>query len=123
MMDIKNHLIRHVHVPHKLIFKNQIYEITKIDNKFTIKGFTVKTVNRKIDKITINNPHPNANPRSGDFCIPNSLRDHELNSDTIKMIENMLCIFNLDDCYFTPWDEIQYRKQEVLGAWQRKLKT
>jgi len=119
-MEIKDHRIRRVHVPHKLIFRNQLHEIIDLNKKFVIKEFIVKTVDNKIDKVILNNPHPNAEPRTGSFCIPNSLREHDLNQNTIKMIESMLCCFNLDDCYFTPWDEIKYRKQEVLGAWKRK---
>ena len=120
-MEIKKHVVRKVHVPHKLIFKNQIYEITQLAKKFVIKEFSIKTVNGKIDQVTINCPHPNANPRTGDFCIPHSLRKHDLSKNTVTMIENMLCCFNLDDCYFTPWDEIQYEKQEVIGAWKKRL--
>jgi len=119
-MKIKNHSIMEVYVPKKLIFKNEIYEILNISPKFIINGYKVKTVNGKIDIVTLPCPHPNANPRTGEFCIPSNLRDLDLNKNTIKMIESMLSCFNLDDCYFTPWDEIEYRKQEVIGAWQRR---
>jgi len=119
-MVIKNHSIMEVYVPNKLIFKNEIHEILNLDSKFIIGGYKVKTVDGKIDMITLSCPHPNANPRTGEFCIPSNLRKLDLNSNTIKMIENMLCCFNLDDCYFTPWDEIEYRKQEVIGAWQKQ---
>lgn len=121
-MEIKNHTVREVYVPYKLIFKNQIYEITDLDPKFVISEFVIKTVNDKIDQITIKNPHPNAHPRTGDFCIPHNLRQYEVNKNTIEMIENILCCFNLDDCYFTPWDEIKYKKQEVIGTWKRTIK-
>lgn len=121
-MNIVNHIVREVYVPHKLLYRNQIHEIIDIDPKFVISGFVIKTVNDKIDQVLLKNPHPNANPKTGDFCIPSSLREHELSKNTIKMIENMLCCFNLDDCYFTPWDEIKYQKQEVIGAWKRNIK-
>ena len=119
-MKIEDHLIREVCGPYKLIFKNEIYEIINIDRKFIIKGFKIKTVDKKIDMVILKDPHPNANPRTGEFCIPESLRELPLNDSTLKMIKVMLCCFNLDDCYFTPWDEIEYRKQEVIGAWKRK---
>lgn len=119
-MIIKDYLIREAHTPFKLIYKNQIHEITSIDRKFVIKGYTIKTVNDKIDTVTIKNPHPNANPRTGEFCIPNSLRKLKLDENTLNMINLMLCCFNLDDCYFTPWDEIKYKKQEVLGLWKTR---
>jgi len=119
-MEIKNHIVRQVNVPSKLIFRNEIYEILNLDRKFVIKGYEIKTVDNKIDTVTLKNPHPNANPRSGEFCIPNTLRKHKITDNTINMIDSMICCFNLDDCYFTPWDEIEYKKQEVIGTWKRK---
>ena len=121
-MEIETQTIRELQTPYKMIYKNEIYELLKFDRKFVIKGFKVKTVNGKIDSVYINSPHPNAKPRTGEFCIPHKLRQLELNENTLTMIKSMLCCFNLDDCYFTPWSEIEYRKQEVNGAWQTKMK-
>jgi len=109
-MKIKNKRILDVNVPTKLIFKNQIHEITKLDKKFVIKGYEIKTVDNKIDIVTLNNSHPNANPETGEFCIPHNLREHVINSQTLNFINVMLCCFNLDDCYFTPWNEIEYER-------------
>lgn len=119
-MDIRNKKFREIHIPYKLIYKNQIYEIVKLDHKFIIEGFIIKTVDNKIDMIFINNPHPNANPKTGEFCIPHNLRSLEITENSLMMIRTILSCFNLDDCYFTPWDEIEYKRQEVAGAWTRK---
>jgi hypothetical protein len=118
-MEILNHEIAKFIIPKKLIFKNELYRITKIANKFEISNYIVKTVNGLIDMVILNNPHPNAMPSSGEFCIPHSLRKNKLNENSNSMIISMLSCFNLDDCYFTPWDEIQYKKQEVIGAWKK----
>jgi len=120
MMELKENLIKEVLTPCKLIFGNRIFELTKIDKKFIIKNYIIKTVDEKIDSIFIKNPHPNAKPRTGEFCIPNSLRKLDFNKNTLQMIRLMLCCFNLDDCYFTPWNEIEYRKQEVTVGWKIK---
>ena len=118
-MEILNHEITKFIIPRKLIFKNEIYQIKKLANKFEISGYVVKTVNGKIDMVILNNPHPNAIPKSGEFCIPSGLRKNTLSRKSNSMIISMLSCFNLDDCYFTPWDEIQYEKQEVLGTWTK----
>jgi hypothetical protein len=112
-MDIKDIFIPGIFVPNKLIFKNEIHKILDLEKKFVIRGYTIKIVDGKIDMVNIKNPHPNANPKTGEFCIPNGLRKHELDDKTKNIIEIMLCCFNLDDCYFTPWNEIKYEKQEV----------
>jgi hypothetical protein len=119
-MDIKNHEIKEYVKPRKLIFRNEIYDIIKLPMKFDIAGYVVKTVNGKIDMVILNNPHPNAIPSTGEFCIPQNLRKYELTSNSKNMITSMLLCFNLDDCYFTPWDEIEYKKQEVTGTWKKK---
>ena len=119
-MEILNHEITKFIMPRKLIFKNELYKITKLAPKFEISNYIVKTVNSNIDMIILNNPHPNASPRTGEFCIPNTLRKSKLTENSNSMIISMLTCFNLDDCYFTPWDEIQYEKQEVLGTWKKK---
>jgi len=113
-MKIKDHLIRGLFIPSKLIFENNLYMITKLPMKFYIKDYIIKTVNDNIDMVIIKVPHPNANPKSGSFCIPHKLRSEKLSEGTKIIIQNMLCCFNLNDCYFTPWDEIEYKKQEVL---------
>jgi len=118
-MEIVNHVITKFIKPRKLIFKNELYKITRLAPKFEISSYMVKTINGNIDMIFLNVPHPNAIPKTGEFCIANSLRKNKLNENSNSMIISMLSCFNLDDCYFTPWDEIQYEKQEVMGVWKR----
>ncbi len=109
-MEIQDIEVTALIMPRKLIYKNEIYKITKLKKKFEIRNYIVKTVNDKIDMVILNNPHPNAIPRTGEFCIPNNLRQHELTKESNSMIISMLSCFNLDNCYFTPWDEIKYEK-------------
>ncbi len=109
-MKIQNIEVIEFIMPRKLIYKNELYRITKLAKKFEIKNYIVKTVNDKIDMVILNNAHPNAIPRNGEFCIPNSLRQYKLTKESNSMIISMLSCFNLDDCYFTPWDEIKYER-------------
>jgi hypothetical protein len=108
-MKIQTKRIREIIVPTKLIFKKQYHEITNISRKFVIRDYKIKTVDDKIDTVTLNNPHPNADPQTGEFCIPHKIRELEVNEKSLNFIRVMLCSFNLDDCYFTPWDEIEYK--------------
>ena len=112
-MLVKNTFVPGVFVPYKLIFKNELYNIIDLEKKFIIRGYTIQTVDKQIDMVFIKNPHPNANPKTGEFCIPNSLREHTICTSSKNILELILCCFNLDDCYFTPWDEIKYKRQEV----------
>lgn len=100
--------------PKKIIFKHQIYEILDLPFKYIIKGYTIKLCDDKIEAIILNTQHPNADPQTNEFCIPNSLRKHKITKKSKAMINSILYCFNLDDCYFTPWNEITYEKQEVI---------
>jgi len=112
-MEMKRRKIEEVIVPTRLIYKNDFYKILDYKDSYIIKGYTVVLVNDNIDEIIIHNLHPNANPKTGEFCIPHSLREFPFNEETKKMIYSMLSCFNLDDCFFTPWNEIKYQRQEV----------
>ncbi len=98
--------------PKKIIFKNQLYEILELPFKYNIRGYTIKLCNDKIEAILLDTPHPNVNPQTGELCIPNILRTHKITKESKAMIYSILFCFNLDDCYFTPWNEITYQKQE-----------
>ena len=113
-MEIKNHKLIKVVIPSNLIFNGTVHKLTKVSKKFIIKGFTVKTVNGKIDSLFLNDPHPNADPRTGEFCIPHKLRQVNYNAKAVLTLLTILGTFNLDDCYFTPWTEIEYKRAEVI---------
>jgi hypothetical protein len=109
-MKIKSHEIKELYTPQRLIYNNTIFKITTFVDKFVIRGYTIQTVDGLIDTVYLDVPHPNAEPSTGEFCIPHELRQHTINKQTLEIIGSMLCCFNLDDCYFTPWDEINYKK-------------
>ena len=112
-MELKRIKIEEIIVPTRLIYKNDFYKILDYKDSYVTRGYTVVLVNEKIDEVVISNLHPNANPKTGEFCIPHSLREFPLNEETQKMIYSMLSCFNLDDCFFTPWNEIKYQRQEM----------
>jgi len=103
-------------VPKKIIFKEQLYEILELPFKYNIKGYTIKLCNDKIESILLDSPHPNVNPETRELCIPDSLRNHKITKESKSMIYSILYCFNLDDCYFTPWHEITYKKQEFING-------
>lgn len=101
-------------IPKKIIFKNKLYEILELPFKYIIKGYTIKLCNNNIESVLLDVPHPNVDPQTGELCIPNILRKHKITKESKAMIYSILYCFNLDDCYFTPWHEIRYQKQESI---------
>lgn len=108
MLDIHNFDI--ILTPNKIKFNNTLYNIIQLHKKYVIKGFKIKTFNKTIDELILNTIHPNCNPKTFKFCLPNEVRKLKLNNNSIEILKLIMCCFNLDDCYFTPWDEIKYKK-------------
>jgi hypothetical protein len=111
-MKIQETFFDRIIIPDKAIYRGEPYRMN-VESKFIIKGFKVKVINDKIFQIFIRGRHPNANPKTREFCLPNILRKLPLNEESLKFIHNQLGCFNLDDCYFMPWNEIELNQMEV----------
>jgi hypothetical protein len=112
-MNIEKIEIRRPIGPKKIVHNGDVYKIIKYPKKYFIRGYRLTLINGKIDNVHINGEHPNAQPGTGKFCIPNDLRKIDYNDNTRNLLETILSQYNLNNCYFTPWNEIHYRKQEV----------
>ena len=113
MINIQIHKIEIIITPSKIIFNNQLFKITKLPSYYIIKNYEIKTFDGLIENIVLNSQHPNANPENGELCIPDYLKKHKITKQSKFIIYNILNCYNLDDCYFTPWDEISYKKEEI----------
>ena len=112
-MELTKQFINRVFVPKKLIYQSKLYKITKLINtNYIVKGYTIELLDGKIFDVIIKNIHPNADPTTGEFCLPDLMYEKELTEERKLAIENMICTFNVDSCYFTPWGEIEYSEQE-----------
>jgi hypothetical protein len=112
-MESKTVKIRKPIAPQKIIHNGDIYQIIDYPYEYFIKGYKITLMDGRIDDVHINGKHPNAQPGTGEFCLPNELRKIPFNSKTKQFLETILSQYNLNNCYFTPWNEIQYQKQEV----------
>lgn len=107
-MKIKERMFHKIIVPERMIFNTKVHKITGIAPQYIIKEYIVKTVDKKIDTVCLKSSHPNCDPNTKQFCIPHMLRQYKFNKESQKMLEFILGTFNLDDCYFKPWNDIRY---------------
>jgi len=110
-MRTKKHKILKIIIPSKVKYQNEIYEIRFLAKELYIKGYEVSTIDNLIYSIKVNGTHPNANPQTNNFCFPKELASMNFNNKSKIIIENQINIFNLDDCYFRPWDKIKFDKR------------
>jgi len=99
---------RHVNIriiPRRMIYKRRIEPIRITNSNFILKGLTIYTFNNWIKEVTVHGLHPNASP-SGIYCLPQALQ-REYSEKVENAIIELVKIYNLDDCYFTPWQAIE----------------
>lgn len=112
--DIENVKVSAIIIPKKAIYKNKLYTIKNIPEKYIIYDYEILLVCNKISNIKISSQHPNADP-DGNFCVPDTILTKQLTEDNKKIIHSMLECFNLDSSYFTPYDIILSEKEYKNG--------
>jgi hypothetical protein len=100
--NFKKHESIKMLIPKTAISDGKINVIKRVDPRYLIKGYVVETLNGYIDNVFVSSPHPNCDPNTNKFCIPNILRKRKFDKQTAKIIEMILITYNLDNCYFKP---------------------
>jgi hypothetical protein len=99
-------------IPDKVIISRKIYEITRIDKSLHINGFKIYLdKDKNITEVIVNGKHPNADPRTNVLCLSEEVIGKPLEVVGIPMLYSFISLFNLDHCYFRPWDLFYIRKE------------
>ena len=142
---MKDFIIKDVKIiPERLILQNSLWKIFTIKEKYIIKEYRIILDNKnKLDKVfLINSKHPNCNPRTNEFCIPNGIKNNPIHFKEIcsnlitneirnfdcnyikkgepiqfeelcNILEKMFKTFNLDSCYFgLRAEDFKYRRYD-----------
>jgi hypothetical protein len=102
-------------IPNKLITSSRCNQIKITDDNYIIKEFEIHTNDKtnQIEMIKIlNGKHPNCDPFTNVFCIPECLKRDVFNDQTLNKIVNMLMIFNFESAYYRPWYVFDIIKNE-----------
>lgn len=107
---MKQYLITKKIVPERMIYNNKIYRITKIDPNYIIDKYSIRVTDgkNKLISIKLDADHCNADPYTDLFCLSANIKYKKLTGDLIKTIENLIRTYNLNNCYFTPFNYIEY---------------
>lgn len=104
--------IRHIKIiPTTMIYKQEIYDITFYDKKLIMDKYELYLKNYRLMSLKLFSPHPNCDPSNKEFCLPPYIIGQRL-EDVKDQLPKILEIYNIDSCYFSPWDLIQYKKRE-----------
>lgn len=95
-------------IPDKLIYKDEIHEIIKLDKSLWINGFEIYlNENGNIEKIVIDGKHPNADPGTKVLCLTDEIIGKPFEKIGYPMILSLISTYNLTHCYFRPWKKIK----------------
>lgn len=98
-------------VPNRFFYQGKLFRITEISLDYVITECRIEVNNNDtINKVLINAKHPNSDPKTNEFCLPECLKGAELNKLSLRTIEDMLSSFHLDDCYFLPSEELKWER-------------
>lgn len=101
--------IEDVIIPDKAIYRHLLYDLI-VPHKYVIFGYKIITLNELILLVKLESTHPNCD-ENGNFCLPPLILNKKFTSNIKNTLNSMLGCFNLDNCYFIPYDVTLSRKE------------
>lgn len=107
---MKEYIINKKIIPERMIFNNKLYEITSIDPNYIIDKYIIRTTDgkNKLISIKLDADHVNCDPITDLFCLSSNIQYKKLSMDLVKIIENLIRTYNLNNAYFSPWNFIEF---------------
>lgn len=102
--------------PDTMIRSRKAYEITFIHPLLVIGGFIVITENELVKNIMIMGVHPNVDPATKLYCLPEYKKNKKFTEKYFSQFVRTLKIYYLDDCYFQPTKEyVKYKPLKSMS--------
>lgn len=119
--EIKGSIYRKTHIfinriiPNRVIKDRNIHDISYLDKMFYLDGFEVSTENDKVMNVRVFGIHPNCDPDTDNFCLPDFKKGTYFNSDYLNLIKTNIETYYLDNCFFNPTGKkLRYKKMKSI---------
>lgn len=111
----KTHIFITKIIPNRIIMEKNVYEITFLDELYHLDGFEIDTENDKVFNVRVFGFHPNCDPETNIFCIPDFKKGCVITNEYIDAIITNIHTYYLDNCYYNPLGKhLQYRKLKSI---------
>lgn len=111
----KFHIYEGQITPNRVVMKKNVYEITYIHEEYIINGFCVKTENDFVHQITLFGFHPNRDPDTNLYCLPDYKKGVKYTEQYYQTLLTNIKTYYFDNCFFTPpKKKIEYRKLKSI---------
>jgi len=102
-------------IPDRVVINKAAYEITHIDEWYHLDGFEVITENDKVHLVRIFGYHPNSDPDTDNFCLPDFKKGVYFTMEYLNMIVTNIKTYYLDNCFFNPTGRrLRYKKMKSM---------
>jgi len=102
--------------PTRMIKNKNVYEITYLHPQFFINGFMVMTEQNFVSNITLFGYHPNRDPDTCLYCLPDYKKGVKFDQKYFEMLLTNIKTYYLDDCFYTPpKNQVEYRKLRSIS--------
>ena len=117
----KTHIFIQKIIPNRVIKDKNVYEITYLDSMYHLDGFEITTENDKVFNVKIFGFHPNSDPDTDIFCIPDFKTGVYLTKEYLDLIVTNVQTYYLDKCFFNPTGKkVQYKKLQSIYVQMNK---
>lgn len=111
----KTHIFINQIIPNRVIMNKNVFKITYLDEQYHLDGFEVSTENDKVMNVRVFGFHPNCDPNTDNFCLPDFKTGVFFTSDYLKLILTNIETYYLDNCYFNPTGkQLRYKKMKSM---------
>ena len=114
-------LVEKVHIyegqilPNRVIQNQNVYEITYLDPLYILNGFMVITEQSFVKTITLFGYHPNRDPETNLYCLPDYKKGVIYNEQYFDMLLTNIKTYYLDNCFFIPGKtQVTYKKLQSV---------
>ena len=102
--------------PNRVVKGRSAYEITYVDPQYIINGFCVITQNDMVHSITIFGFHPNRDPDTNLYCMPDYKKGVKYDNVYYERLLTNIRTYYLDNCFFIPGQaKVKYRKMNSIA--------
>lgn len=102
-------------IPDRIVMDKNVYEITHLDPVYHLDGFAVTTENDKVKCVKIYGYHPNCDPDTDNFCLPDYKKGVEFTPDYLTMLLANIKTYYIDNCFFNPLgNKVRYEKMKSM---------
>jgi hypothetical protein len=111
----KTHIFVNQVIPNRVIKEKNVHKITYLDEMFYLDGFEISTENDKVINVRVFGFHPNCDPNTDNFCLPDFKKGVFLTEKYFNLILTNIQTYYLDNCFFNPTGkQLRYEKMKSM---------